>query len=121
MDAARQFETVHAGHVCVQQNQAEGLSAAIGPLDGFERLLATSNCNRLHPPATEELLEDAPVDGVVVYNERRHVPQGLEAHRRTVSNLRSGKLQFHGDMKRAACAGLAFDPQAPTHEVDQLA
>ena len=65
-DAFRQFEAVHFGHHQIQQQQPVGLAGRDGPLHFGQSGCPAVRERRLHLPAFEDLLENAPVRRVVV-------------------------------------------------------
>ena len=71
----------------------------------------------MHPPLFGEVPEDAPVRGVVVYNQDPSVLQvGLHSLHIPVDRPQDGR-RGNGKVKGGAFAGFALDPDAPIHHL----
>ena len=115
-DLFGQREAVHLRHLASSRTSGKAsprlapLRMAIPPA----RRLASTGFMRHR---REHRLEDPPVDRVVVDDEDRHVPRG--ARLRLACGGSPAEAKRHGEVERAALAGLALHPDAAAHQLDE--
>ena len=112
-------ESVHVGHLAVEQNQRKGMAGAFGDLERLESGAAALDGCGPHAPACEHSFEDAPVSEIVVNDQDMDVSQPL---RRNGLGPHCWKLlhsEANNEVKGAALTWEAFQPNAARHQFDQ--
>ena len=75
MNPFHQFEPIHFRHLDVGQNQAERSAPLHAVPHKRQRLSSTGRGRRQHPPASQHIHQNAPVDEIVVDDQRQHPRQ----------------------------------------------
>ena len=116
LDVAAGLQAVHAGHAPVHEDDVEGLRGVLR-LDGGDGF--GPGCHHLDEfsDGAERLLEDLPRRGVVIHHQHAQVREPLGDN--LARALRGADLQPDREEEGAAHPGLAFEPDAPAHQLDQ--
>ena len=100
-------QAVRARHVQIQQHDTE---RAIGSLHRRRGRNAIGCLDRPHPPARQQIHQDAPVGPVVVDDQRREADELGRMRQYRGGNRNTADGQGHLDVKGAATTRLALDP-----------
>ena len=124
LDAFDEHEAVDAGHLTVDNRERE---RPVLPMRGLERdegVVRVRDDRRLHPPVLQRVFEDPPIRRVVVDGEHGKIlqvgPARLRHGRRRFGRRVARAIEPRGEMKRAAGADLAVDPDRAAHQRHEL-
>ena len=114
-DAARGFQSVHAGHAPVHQYQAIGRAAARCPVQGSQGLLAAVHRIGAHAKAAHHGAENLTRGGVVVHDQ--HAVCAAHTVQLRACLRRGGGLHLHGEQKGAADSNPALHLDLAAHDL----
>ena len=88
-------KAIHLGHVRIEQHECEGLALRPGLLEPGERLPSAIDHGGPHLPATQHLLENVPVGGIIIDHQHwevayRYLRHGLGRGLRGMARPESG-------------------------------
>jgi hypothetical protein len=117
-DVHRHRVAAHAGHHVVHEHHVVGCAARVGVHDGGERARAVGGLRHDRALGLELAREDAAIDLDVVDHQDLLALQGA-ARLRLDAGVGAGQRQFHPE--HAAAARAVVHPDAPAHQLDELA
>ena len=112
-------KAIHLGHVRVEQHERERLALFPGLCESGECLRPAVDHGGPHLPATEHILENASVGGIVIDHEHREI-----AYRDLRHGLGRGlrgmpDRKADGEAECAAPSDFAVDPELSSHQFDE--
>ena len=110
--AVSEREAVNTGHAAVNEQHPERNAGTMGQAHALEGSLAILDRHRPHAPSRGVFSENLPVRGIIVHDEDGHP---LQVHRSSLRRERLGKAEADSEVKRAAYALGAFQPDAAAH------
>ena len=112
-------KAIHLRHVRIEQHEREGLALRSGLLELGECLPSTRDHSGPHLPATQHLLENAPIRGIIVDHQHRQVTYRDIRHGLTRSFRGVPDRKADGEAECAATSDLAVDPELSIHQLDE--
>src|ERR1700756_1917494 len=104
-DAFHQFESIHARHSAVDENETKARLPAVGCLDRLEGCPGAFHGCWAHPPTLCGDLENAPVGRIVIDNQYGKIAQVVQACRSAGSvSGRFRNAELRREVKNAALA-----------------
>ena len=119
MQAFGKVDSILAGHVVVEQDEANGPLRCFRCLQCFSGGSGGVGQHRLHVPVLQHLAEDASVREVVVHDQHRQFVERIEL-RRCGPMLIGCDAKLGGEVKCGTTADFAVDPNAAVHHLHKL-
>ena len=117
LEATRDFEAIHVGHVHVEQDEVERLSLPMRASEEHEAIRSARREHAVRAPLQQHVVENAAISGVVVDDQH---PMLGQVERRVSNHHLARFRQGRSDVEAAAEADFALQPDPAAHHRNQL-
>ena len=114
-----QTEAVGLGHIDVGQHELERMARLGRRFEHRQRFGGPRCCGRLHPPVLEHFIEQPPIGGVVIDDQRARAKNPGRIARGIARHARGNDFKANGEVKRAPFSRFTLDPDPAPHQFDQ--